>query len=284
MSNSSLPKTILKLFKWLCKPEYHADIEGDLLELYQRRLERQGKTRADWLLYKDIVLLLRPGIVKSVNKGQNFNYHGMFKSYFKVTSRNLLRHKLYTFINVGGLATGIACFVAIFLYVSHELSYDRHFEHADRIYRVYTHEQSGEKYLGSEYYATIPLPLAEAMGSEFPEITNIISLEEHPVLLGKESNYYMEVGLWVDENFFDVFSFRFLQGNAKTALSHPESVVLTESLAVKLFGTDNPIGKNLTRQVRQDVKHFTVAGVIEDPPENTTFRFSFLAPAQSHIY
>lgn len=208
----------------------------------------------------------------------------MLRNYFKITWRNLLKHKLYAFINVAGLALGLACFIAVFLYVSHEFSYDRHFEHADRIYRVYVHEHSGEKYLGSALYATIPLPLAEAMRDEFPEVLHLTSIEEHPVLLGKERDHYMENGLWVDEHFFNVFSFQFLQGNPETALSHPESIVLTESLAFKLFGSDDPIGKSLTQQVRRDVKTFTVTGVIEDPPENTTFRFSFIAPLRSHIY
>ena len=145
MSNHRPPKTLLRLLKWFCKPEYHSDIEGDLLELYKRRVAKQGKKKADWLLLKDILLLLRPGIIKSFKKNHKPDYYGMLLNYLKVTKRNLLRHKLYAFINVGGLAIGIACFVAIFLYVSHEFSYDKHFEYAERIYRIYTHERSGEK-------------------------------------------------------------------------------------------------------------------------------------------
>ncbi|MDN5211862.1 ABC transporter permease [Fulvivirgaceae bacterium BMA12] len=278
------PKKLLKFLKWFCKPEYHPDIEGDLLELYERKREKHGEEKARWALLKEIILLMRPGIIRSLKNSQTLNHNGMYQNYLKVACRNLFRQKRYTVINIGGLAIGIACFVAIFLYVTHELSYDRHFDNIDRIYRVYTHEKSGEEYLGSAYYATIPLPLAEAMMTEFPEITHLTSMEEHDVLLGNERHHYLENGLWVDTRFFDVFSFRFLQGNPSTALSHPESIVLTRSLASKLFGNDDPIGKNLTRQIRQDIKVFTVSGIIEDPPANTTFRFSFLAPLQSHIY
>ncbi len=278
------PRKLLKFLKWFCKPEYHPDIEGDLLELYERVCEKQGEAKARWALLKEIILLMRPGIIRSFKNSQTRNQNGMYKNYLKVAGRNLFRQKRYAFINIGGLAIGIACFVAIFLYVTHELSYDRHFDNVDRIFRVYAHEKSGEEYLGSAYYATIPLPLAEAIRTEFPEITNLTSMEEHEVLLGNEQHHYLENGLWVDLKFFDVFSFQFLQGNPATALSHPESIVLTRSLAFKLFGNDDPVGKNLTRQIRQDIKVFTVSGIIEDPPANTTFRFSFLAPLQSHIY
>ena len=199
------PQWLLHFFRWYCHPDYQEDIEGDLWERFERRTAEKGIRAAQWGFFKDVIRLFRPGIIRSWEGSYQLNYYGMYKNYFKVTWRNLLKHKLYAFINIGGLALGLACFIAIFLYISHEYSYDRHFEHADHIYRVYVHEHSGEKYLSSALYATIPLPLAEAMRDEFPEILHLTSIEEHPVLLGKERDHYMENGLWVDDHFFDVF-------------------------------------------------------------------------------
>ena len=208
----------------------------------------------------------------------------MFKNYFKITCRILLRQKVYTIINVGGLAIGIACFIAIFLYISHELSYDRHFRNADSIYRIYSHEQSGATYLGTDKYATIPLPLATAIKYEFPEVLHLTSFEPQATLLSSQNGSFNEDGLWVDTDFFEVFSFQFAYGNPKTALSQPESIVLTESLAQKLFGDSNPIGKMVSSQIRHEVSNFTVTGTIKDPPENTSLKFSFFAPIRSYVY
>lgn len=104
----SPPAFPLKLLKWLCKPEYHSDIEGDLLELYYRRLAKFGQRRAGILLLKDVILLLRPGIMRPIGGFKNLNNYSMFQNYFRIGWRNLLRSRGYSLINVGGLAIGIA--------------------------------------------------------------------------------------------------------------------------------------------------------------------------------
>lgn len=276
------PKLAWKFFRWFCREDYLEEIEGDLVEVFEKRFEGSpAKARRGFVW--SVLKYFRPGFIRSFNKVNYSNNTAMLKNYFKISWRNLIKEKLYSTINIGGLAIGMVCFVAMALYVNHELTYDRHFENAGQIYRVYTHEIGGEEYQGSNNYATIPIPLATAMREEFPEILELTSFEPQSALLKTGPETFDEYGIWVDEHFLDVFTFQFIQGNPATALMQTQSMILTRSLAEKLYGTSNPIGKQLTRQIRNDEKVFVVTGVIEDLPEKTSFKFSFLAPHRSHL-
>ncbi|MDN5211760.1 ABC transporter permease [Fulvivirgaceae bacterium BMA12] len=276
--NPSPPKLPLRFFRWYCHPDYREDIEGDLLERFERRVQEKGANAAKWLFFTDVIRLFRPGIIRSWEPGQSFNNYSMFKNYFKITWRSLLKQKLYTFINIGGLAVGLTCFILIFLYVQHELSYDRFYENADRIYRIYQ-KQEGNFHLGSDYFTLSPAPLATTLTKEFPEVTHATSIAEETALLGHEENHYWEKGLWADASFFEVFTYPFVYGNPKTALVKPESIVLTASLSQKIFGARNPVGQSL---IFQNGDPYTVTGVIKDPPVNTSFKFSFISCLLSH--
>jgi len=198
----------------------------------------------------------------------------MFRNYFKISIRNLYKQKLYSIINIGGLAVGLACFILIFLFVQHELSYDRSFDNADHIYRIYQRQQ-GNMFLGSDYFSVTPVPLASALMEEYPEVTIATTIDDQSALLGiDDDNHYFEKGLVADPHFFDVFAFSFLQGNVKNALENPESIVLTQGLSSKLFGDIDPLGQTL---IYQNGDSYTVTGVINDPPENISFEFSFIA-------
>ena len=173
----------------------------------------------------------------------------MFNSYFKITVRNLLRQKLYSVINIGGLSVGLSCFIMIMLYIQHEFSYDRFFENADRIYRVYQ-RQSGNVFLGSDYFAVTPSQLASVLREEFPEVDYATSVEERSALIGIEDDHFWEKGLGGDHQFFDVFTFSFLKGNPKEALKDPKSIVLTQSLAEKIFGAADLLANRLNIRMK----------------------------------
>ncbi|NJO02780.1 MAG: FtsX-like permease family protein [Bacteroidia bacterium] len=200
----------------------------------------------------------------------------MYKNYFKIAWRNLRRQKLYSFINIGGLAIGLTCFILIFLYVQHELSYDRFYPDADRIYRVYQ-RQEGNVFLGSDYFAVTPAQLASTMMKEFLEVTSATSIQTPSALLGYRRQSYWENGIRADAHFFEVFAYSFLRGNPQTALKNPRSIVLTRSLARKIFGHQNPLGQTLSYQAFQEPELFTVTGVMEDLPTHASFKFSFIA-------
>jgi putative ABC transport system permease protein len=129
------PRFILRLLKSFCKPEYHSDIEGDLLELYERREAELGSRRANLLLLKDVIFLFRPGIIRAATI-QPITNHGMIRSYFKMGWRSLWKSKVYSTLNVTGLTFGIVCFLLIGLYVYDELIFDRHHTKSDTGYTV----------------------------------------------------------------------------------------------------------------------------------------------------
>lgn len=141
MKRADPPNFILRFLKWFCKPEYHADIEGDLLELYERRVDELGRRRANLRLFEDVILLCRPGIIRSATV-QTISNNGMIKSYFITGWRNIWKSKLYSSLNVLGLTFGMVCFLLTGLYVYDELTFDTTHAHGDRIYRVITHEKN----------------------------------------------------------------------------------------------------------------------------------------------
>lgn len=196
----------------------------------------------------------------------------MLKNYFAIGLRNLLRNKSYAFINIGGLAVGLACFITIMLFVQHEVSYDRFYPHADRIYNVYQ-RQSGNLFMSSDFFAVTPVQLASVLEDECPEVSKAVSISDQHVLLGIDNRHYWEHGLAASPHFFDVFAFRFLSGNPGTAFRELKSIVLTASLAKKIFPHDDAMGQLLTGENNEP---YTVTGVIADPPANSSLQFSYV--------
>ncbi|MCG8385595.1 MAG: ABC transporter permease [Cytophagales bacterium] len=276
--NDQPPKLAHRFFQWYCHPGYLEDLEGDLVERFERRTSVKGLKAARWGFIKEVLQLFRPEIIKPLGGVQQLNHYGMFKNYFKITWRSLLKQKLYSIINVGGLSLGLTCAVLVFLYVQYELSFDKFYPHSDHIHRVYQ-KLAGSFYQGSDHYAVTHAPLATALMEEVPDIERATSVAEHTALLGLAETTYWEEGLWADVHFFDVFQLPFVKGNPATALQKSESIVLTESLAHKVFGKKDPMGQGLTFQGNT---LFTVTGVIKDPPANSSLRFSYLAAMLSN--
>ncbi|MBD2699246.1 ABC transporter permease [Spirosoma sp. BT702] len=200
----------------------------------------------------------------------------MLRNYLKIAFRNLTKHKSNTAINIAGLAIGMACCLLIVLYVTDELSYDQHWTNGERIYRMALER----KYPGrSTKYAIIPPSYAQSVKKEIPEIeqtTRVFTFgNDQPTLLKLNGQTIEEKGfLVVDSTFFQVFQMPFLKGIADKVLSRPNTVVLTESTAKRLFGAQNPIGK--TFEIVQGPK-LEVTGICADPTDNAHFSFNFLS-------
>ncbi len=197
----------------------------------------------------------------------------MLKNILKSSLRALRTRKGFAFINVGGLALGIACFLLIGLYVQDELSYDRHHEKADQIHRMGLHIFLD----GTESnFATVAAPVAQGLVDNFPEVSASTRLSKggFPVLRYEDKAFSEEQFYWADSTVFDVFTMPFLAGNPKTALIEPYTIVFTESMARKYFGTDDALGKVVRMDGRQD---YTVTGVIEDAPMASHAHYDFLA-------
>ena len=201
----------------------------------------------------------------------------MLKNYFKIALRNLRRQKGYTFINVAGLAVGMACCLLIVLYVQNELAYDRHHDHADRIFRLtvaYTYE-------GGTHWAPIGPPVGPAFMAQMPEveqITRIFPFGNRAVLQYEDRQFEESDGVYADSTVFEVFTLPLLRGDAKTALAAPGSIVLSEQMARKYFDKADPMGQRLTVTGRRDL---TVTGILEDVPSTTHLPFDFMVSMQT---
>ena len=199
----------------------------------------------------------------------------MLKNYFKIAFRNLARFKIYSFINIAGLAVGMAVSILIILYIQEELSYDKFHKNADRIYRL-SREWFNEGGTSSLHLARVAPPIGPLLKNDFPntieEVTRVIS--DYSTFLRVDNKTFVEDKFfWAEDNFFKIFSFKMIKGNPETALKDPYSVVLTESMAKKYFGNEDPIGKTILYERQNSLK---VTGVIEDVPENSHFKFDFL--------
>ena len=204
----------------------------------------------------------------------------MLQNYLTVAWRNLLRNKGYTFINVAGLAVGMACCLLITLYVRHELSYDRYHAQAGQVYRVLQAFRNGVTVPGQrpapeEFQVWGNAPVGPALAADFPEVRKMVRFTSHKSLLLQHGDrrFQQEDLLFMDSTAFEVFSWKMLAGNPRLALVAPNSIVLTRSTARKFFGDRNPVGQTL-RVENQET--FTVTGLMEDVPSNSHFTFTGL--------
>jgi putative ABC transport system permease protein len=191
----------------------------------------------------------------------------MFRNYIITALRNLFKNRVFSLINILGLSVGLASFVLISLYVYHELSMDRYHEKADRIYRIVENLRTENELL---FQSVSSPPMAPILAKDFAEVESYVRFTEgrYHVRKGDLSFYENEVVI-VDSTLFDVFSFKLLKGDPKTALTKPQTVVLTESSARKYFGDSDPLGQTL----EMDGETYQVTGVMKDVPENSHFRF-----------
>ncbi|MFQ5632778.1 MAG: ABC transporter permease, partial [bacterium] len=212
----------------------------------------------------------------------------MLRNYLKIALRNFFRQKTYAFINIFGLAVGIGCCALLALYIQNELSYDRFHELGDRIYRVITDYVWGPGMAsrGPGTYGELALEIEKT----FPEIQRAVRIRyRKSATMVKHSGEYTAIDevLFTDAGFFEIFSFPLLRGNSAKILekrgfdSTFVDLVLTASLARKLFGDGDPVGQVLEMEVGEKEETFAVTAIVADPPENAHFTFDMLAPFQT---
>jgi putative ABC transport system permease protein len=201
----------------------------------------------------------------------------MLKNYLKIALRNLLKFKAYSFINIFGLAIGVTACILILLFVNDELSYDRFNTKADQIYRIHLKAALMGKEINS---ALSPAILGPTLVKDFPEVIQYVRLTSNEnMLIRYKQNVFNETRFfWADSTLFDVFTMPFLKGNSKTALSEPHTLVLTETLAKKYFGNEDPLDKIMNFE---DGTPYTVKGVIKDCPANSHFHYDMFASFSS---
>jgi len=204
----------------------------------------------------------------------------MYKNYLKIILRNFRKYKGFSFINLAGFTIGLTAFILIFLYIRHELSYDRFHNNADTIYRIIT-KRKGVFRRGTDMYNTTPPILAPILKADFPEINDVVRVTRSGDIVSYNDKTYNVNGVfYVDPDFFDMFTFPLVRGDKKTALNDPFSVLLTETMSEKFFGDEDPVGKVLKIGNTYDYK---ITGVLKDTPDNSHLKFDFLLSYETFI-
>ena len=200
----------------------------------------------------------------------------MIKNYLIIAVRNLLQKKVYSFINILGLAMGIGFCNLTFIYIRHELTFDTFHKAADQIYRVISISKNpkGE----NDVTALGPNPLGPSLVDHFPGIKRSVRFFSWGGFINYEDQTFKEQFLFSDPSIFEMFSFPMLKGNPNNALRDPNSVVMTQESAERYFGDGDPIGRNISIKLRETFQEFLVTGVTKNTPKNSTIKFDFLIP------
>jgi len=207
----------------------------------------------------------------------------MLKSYLKTTLRNIKKHMGYSLINILGLAIGMACCILILLFVYDELSYDKFHENHDRIYRV-TRQWFNEDGVLSLHLGHVAPPIGPFLENDFPEIVHAVRITgAGGLLVGRNATFFQEPRFFfAEEEFFEVFTYEMIAGDPATALRDPMTVVITQDIAQKYFGSENPLGQPLTVRADQIQVDLTVSGVIENMPHNSHFHADILGSFKTY--
>lgn len=267
------PKYALRFFRWYCHPKMQDYIEGDLMEVYEKRKALRGKLKADVRFIIDVLLLFRPGIIRPAEDYRNLNNYGMVKSYIKVGWRNLLRSKSYSAINIGGLAVGMAVTILIGLWIWDELSFNKSFKNYDRIGQLW---QFVKFDVEKTSYNSLPIPLATELRNQYPDFERVsLSSYTKDATLAVDDKQLVRVGNYVEPDFNDMMSVKMLAGS-RNDMNDVNTIMLSNTLSHDLFGDEEPLNKIIALNENVSVK---ITGVYEDFPDNSAFKdVSFLAP------
>ena len=291
--HSSPPKLPLRFFRWYCHPDYQEDIEGDLLERFENRLNSKGFGAASRSFYKEVVQLFRPGIIRSLGNRRISNQYGMFKNYLKVALRNNARNKVFTLINTAGLALGMTCFLFIFLWVRDEKRIDNFHNNGKNLYNVYqkifengqvTGNYSTQvRYTGREK----SIPLAEVKES-IPEVEHVNFYATgyelpwgHPETFQVGEKIHKLEGSRASRDFFKMFSYPVVAGDESSALKDISSIAISKKMAELFFGTvENAVGKIIYYENQVDL---TVNAVFDNVSSKSSLKFDYLVNWELHM-
>jgi len=206
----------------------------------------------------------------------------MIRNYFKTAFRNLWRNKAFSVINIIGLSVGLACCMLIFLYTMDEVSYDRFHKNAPNIYHLVANFQKPDGHV--DKISSTGDVAGPSFKRQLPEILDFVRIQSNSFTLKRGTEVFDQPALLVDSNFFSVFTFPAIQGNTQNALYDPHSAVISEELAEKYFGKQNPIGKTLDLKVDDKFQPFTVKAVIKKSPQNSSIKIQMLLPKKTNHF
>jgi putative ABC transport system permease protein len=274
--NASPPRWATYLLRRLGHPDHREEVEGDLAELYAYWVHSHGPRRANWRYTLNALHLLRPfAKPKYVPEytSPHFLSPVMLSNYLKIAFRTLRRHKLYTALNVAGLTFGLTCFLLIGLYLFDELTFDQHHQNASRIYRAIQHKKTPTEDLT---IAASSFKVADEAAKRIGEIENsarIVQTGRANLTNPATKNAFQEIMAFGTPGLFQLFDFETVDGDGQSALNEPNSIVIVEELAQRLFGSTQVVGKTVDFELDKPLK---ITAVLKNHPRNSSLDFKVM--------
>jgi predicted permease len=268
------PRWAERLLEWLAADHLLEEVQGDLQELFDKRLKTHGIRKARLHYVLDLFKLIHPRLWR--NKHSSYlplNPFDMFQHFLLLSFRSFKRFKGSFFINLIGLSSGLACTLLIYLWVMDELSVDKFHEKANRIYQVMEHQKQAE---GLSISTATSGYMGESLLKDMPEVESavVIRAMDREAVLSVGETQLKSTGLYVSKDFFNLFSYEFIEGSGGEVLSDKNAIVISESLARNLFNTtDNLVGKAI--EFGRE-KQFILSGIFKDIPANSSQQFDFV--------
>ncbi|MBK8501115.1 MAG: ABC transporter permease [Saprospiraceae bacterium] len=270
-SKTRPPKLPLHFFQWFCRPEIAEDIEGDLVERFNQNNEKFGLRKARRIFIWQVLLLLRPGIIRSL-KIFDLNPNYMIVQYLKISWRGIKKNTVFSLINIGGLMAGMTVSILIALWVWDELSFNKTFKNYENIGQLF----QNRTFDGSTgTYAIVPQPMSQELRENYPDFQATCLAVTQNQILSRDDLAISAKGMYVEPSFPEMFSMEIIKGKPEL-LQGVHEIMLSESEAKALFGGDSPIGKTIKLANRSEME---ISAVYRDFAANTTFnKVAYLAP------
>jgi putative ABC transport system permease protein len=282
------PRFALGFLAWFCPSSLYESIEGDLVEKFEEDIKRVGKTRARLVFIWNVVRFFRPEIFMRNRFSVELMPLILLRNYFTVSYRYLTRNKTFAIVNILGLALGMAAALLTYQYVNYEKSYDAFHLNADNLYRVST--EWNKTLTPNDKRATTMPWSGPGVKEAFPEVQEFTRFASLAPMTGDNSVRYEKTEFeetkifMADPGFLKMFSFPLLEGDARTALSAPHQIIVTQAVATKYFGDTSPLGKTLFINAHGNLSgsDYTITGVMANPPANSHMSFDFLVSYSSN--
>ncbi len=273
-----IPKIPHAFFRWYCKSDRYEELHGDLEEFFYERVAESGLVKARLLYWRDVIRCCQPYAWKKPGFYANSNIV-MFKNYLKTSLRSMVRNPLSSFINVFGLAVAIGVCIVVYSMVRFSHSTDQFHEHKNEVFlTTFDADRDGR----TSRYGFTPAPLGEALRQDFAQIKKMARVKDVPVVVKQDENVFHESIRLTDPDFLDMLTFPLKWGD-KASLADPNSIILSEPMATKYFGTEEPLGREiLVKFSEHEKKLFKVTGVAEAFPAAHAISFGFLINFENH--
>ncbi|MEQ9424872.1 MAG: FtsX-like permease family protein [Cyclobacteriaceae bacterium] len=272
MSKPAIPSGFSRLFEWFCKPSLFEELQGDMEEAFEENTSQFGLTTARNIYRKEVIKMIRPSVIRGIVP-KRFNHSILFKNYFKTSYRSMIKNPMTSFINVFGLAVALGICLVVYAFFEYDKSIDQFHENKNSVYlATFFVDRDGTE----QQFGISPTPLGEMLKADFPQVTKSCRIEDRNVVMKYDDKVFHEEVRFVDPTFLEMFTFP-LETGVKGSINEVNNIILSNEMAIKYFGDENPIGQNIQVIFGEgNSKSFAISGVAEVFPDNRTIDFDFL--------